>query len=73
MAKRTEKKPVPATEAKPMPKRPRTGIAVRLDMSPRDAERLAKCAEAKGLSKASYARMATLEMIRNDEAEGLTK
>ena len=71
MAKKPEKEPVPATKAKP--KRPRTGVAVRLDLSPKDADRLAKCAAAKGLSKASYARMATLEMIRADEAEGLAK
>jgi hypothetical protein len=66
MAKRQEKKVI---ATKSQAKRPRTAVAVRLDMTPRDAERLERCARAKGLSRASYARMATLERIKADEED----
>lgn len=41
---------------------------VRLDLSEADFERLEKCAKEKGLTKASYARMAVLKEIKIDEA-----
>jgi hypothetical protein len=40
---------------------------VRLELSEADHERLERCAQAKGLNKASYARMAVLDRIRADE------
>jgi hypothetical protein len=43
--------------------------AVRLDLTVADCLRLEDCAQRKGLSMASYARMAVLEAIRKDEAE----
>lgn len=45
--------------AKPMP--------VRLDLLPADYERLERQARARGLNKASYARMAVLERLKRDE------
>ncbi len=42
---------------------------VRLDLRPDDFDRLDRCAQRRGLSKASYARMAVLDLIRSDEAE----
>jgi hypothetical protein len=42
---------------------------VRLDLAVADCLRLEDCARRKGLSMASYARMAVLEAIRKDEAE----
>jgi len=47
----------------------RTGRAVRLDLQPADFERLERQATKRGLNKASYARMAVLERIRDDEAK----
>lgn len=47
--------------------RKRTGKAVRLDLSPKDHDRLEQASEARGLSKSSYARMAVLALIRQDE------
>ncbi|MDE2106398.1 MAG: hypothetical protein KGL39_54790 [Patescibacteria group bacterium] len=41
---------------------------VRLDLSLTDHQRLAALAEERGLSKASYARMAVLERMKADEA-----
>jgi len=41
--------------------------AVRLDLSPKDHERLERCAEARGLNLASYARMALLALVKADE------
>jgi hypothetical protein len=41
---------------------------VRLDLSGADHKRLERCAKARGLNKASYARQAVLEKIRADEA-----
>ena len=40
---------------------------VRLELSEADRETLARCAQVKGLNKASYARMAVLDRIRADE------
>ena len=47
----------------------RSGVAVRLELRPEDIERLERVASVKGLSKASYARMAVLAQIKKDEAE----
>jgi hypothetical protein len=41
--------------------------AVRLDISEKDHERLERCAEARGLNLASYARQALLARIKADE------
>jgi hypothetical protein len=41
--------------------------AVRLDLSPRDHQRLERNAAALGLSMSSYARMAVLERMKADE------
>jgi hypothetical protein len=51
------------------PKR-RLGNAVRLDLSDRDHERLNRVAKKKGLNMAAYSRMAILERLHKDEAEG---
>jgi hypothetical protein len=40
---------------------------VRLDLSPEDHARLQRCAKARGLNMASYARQAVLTAIRDDE------
>ncbi len=53
-----------------MPGRKRAGKAVRLDLSAKDHDRLDRAAQAKGLSKASYARMAVLDRLRQDEPTG---
>jgi hypothetical protein len=45
----------------------RLSKAVRLDLSPKDHERLERCAEARGLNLASYARMAVLALVKADE------
>ena len=50
-----------------IPTRKRTGKAVRLDLSAKDHDRLDRAAEGKGLSKASYARMAVLDRLKQDE------
>ena len=55
-------------EATATPARKRTGIAVRLDLSPKDHERMSKLAKRRGLTLASYARMVILE--RMDDEEG---
>jgi predicted HicB family RNase H-like nuclease len=49
------------------PSRKRTGKAVRLDLSPKDHERLERASAERGLSKSSYARMAVLALIKQDE------
>jgi predicted DNA-binding protein len=51
------------------PARKRSGKAVRLDLSPKDHDRLDKAAEERGLSKSSYARMAVLAYIKQDEED----
>jgi hypothetical protein len=67
MAKKaTGAKKVEATAA---PRR-RTGKAVRLDLSTKDHDRLERAAEDRGLTKASYARMAVLALIKQDEEGG---
>ena len=40
---------------------------VRLELSEADHVRLERCADGKGLNKASYARMAVLDRIKADE------
>jgi hypothetical protein len=40
---------------------------VRLDLSSTDHERLGRCARERGLTMASYARMAVLERLKTDE------
>jgi hypothetical protein len=67
MAKKTGAKKVEATAT---PARKRTGKAVRLDLSPKDHDRLEKAAEERGLSKSSYARMAVLALLKQDEDKG---
>jgi hypothetical protein len=64
MAKKvTGAKKVQAT-AKP---RGRSGVAVRLDLSEADHERLDRQARKRGLSKASYARMVILEKLNKED------
>ena len=50
---------------------PASSKAVRLDLSAGDHKRLERCADALGLSMASYARMALLERMRADEERGV--
>jgi hypothetical protein len=67
MAKKmTGAKKVAATTA---PRR-RMGKAVRLDLSEKDHDRLERAAEERGLSKSSYARMAVLALVKQDEEGG---
>jgi hypothetical protein len=61
------KKTTGATKVTATATRKRSGKAVRLDLSPRDHDRLEKAAEERGLSKSSYARMAVLALIKQDE------
>ena len=63
MAKKTGTKKMPATAA---PKR-RFANAVRLNLSDRDFERLERVADDRGLTKSSYARMAVIALIKQDE------
>jgi hypothetical protein len=49
------------------PGRPCTVKGVRLDLSPADHSRLAKLAKERGLTMASYARMALFERMKDDE------
>lgn len=58
--KRAKKRPKAATPG-------RSGRAVRLDLSEADHERLERCAKARGLNKASYARQAVFERMKADE------
>lgn len=48
---------------------PVTRKPIRLDVSPPDYDRAAICAEARGLTLSSYARMAVLDFIKRDERE----
>ena len=48
----------------------RSGRPVRLDMSEAAHERMAQLAAERGLSKASYARMAVLKPMKADKAKG---
>lgn len=61
------KKQVPKMQATASRTGNRVGKAVRLDLKPEDFERLEKQATARGLNKASYARMAVLERLKADE------
>lgn len=65
MAKKKAPMPV-ATTKKKAPRR--SGTPVRLDLRPEDMERLERVSQARGLSKASFARMAVLAMIKTEEA-----
>ncbi len=68
MAKKKSSPPEPIT---PEPIRSGRDVrTVRLDLRPDDFERLDLCAQRRGLSKASYARMAVLDLVRADEAAG---
>jgi hypothetical protein len=68
MAKKTSgAKPMPATASL---SRKRSGRAVRLDLSPKDHDRLERAAEDRGLSKSWYARMAVPALIKQDEETG---
>jgi len=60
MAKKTMKSRTLAQEGKP-------GRSVRLDLTATDHRRLESCARERGLSNASYSRMAVLERIKADE------
>jgi hypothetical protein len=67
MRMKTGAKKMPAVATpKATPKR-RLAIAVRLDLSDWDYERLERVAEERGLNKSSYARMAVLAYIKQDE------
>jgi hypothetical protein len=66
MARKRAKK-MPPTEVEREVKR------VRLDLQPADYERLERAAKSKGLNKASFARMAVLELIKAVEAQGGAK
>jgi hypothetical protein len=62
MAKKTGKaEPMDATRER------RTVKGVRLDLTPADHKRLAKLAKERGLTMASYARMALFERMKDDE------
>lgn len=67
MAKKTGAKNMQATAT---PTRKRVGKAVRLDLSPKDHDRLERASEERGLSKSSYARMAVLAFLKQDEEGG---
>jgi hypothetical protein len=47
----------------------RSGRPVRLDLTEADHKRMERLATERGLSKASYARMAVLRQMKADEAE----
>jgi hypothetical protein len=51
----------------------RAGRPVRLDLTEADHKRMERLATERGLSKASYARMAVLRQMKTDEAEGGAK
>jgi hypothetical protein len=51
------------------PPKKRTGIAVRLEIPPRDHERLSRLARERGLTLASYARQALYERMKDDEGD----
>ena len=62
MAKKKSPAPAPVPAA-----RKRDVHAIRLDVRPGDFERAAACAHRRGLTLASYARMALLDRIAQDE------
>jgi hypothetical protein len=47
--------------------RPGNRVAVRLDLAPRDRDRMERCAVGRGLPMSAYARQAVLAAIRADE------
>ena len=69
MAKKTTGAKKMGATATATPTRKRSGKAVRLDLSPKDHDRLEKVADERGLSKSSYARMAVLAYIKQDEED----
>jgi predicted DNA-binding protein len=65
MAKKTTRsKDVKTTHKQPATK------PIRLAITPEDHKRLDQCARQRGLTKASYVRMAILALIRKDEEGG---
>jgi hypothetical protein len=68
VAKKTASPAAKKTARNPTAIVDRVGPPVRLNLSLDDHARLEKCAKAKGLNKASYARMAVLERIKSDES-----
>jgi hypothetical protein len=48
----------------------RKGKAVRLDLAPPDMERLERLAKRRGLTKASFARMALFSLMEQEETGG---
>jgi hypothetical protein len=70
MAKKKAEVKVTATATASKPKG-RNVKAIRLDVSPSDYERAQKWAEARGLTLASYARMALLDFLKRDEKESV--
>jgi hypothetical protein len=55
--------------ATPTKKAQRTGMAVRLEIPPKDHDRLSRLAAIRGLSLSSYARMALFKLMWDDEKE----
>lgn len=74
MAKKKAEAKVPATtttkEAASKPKG-RNMKPIRLDVTPADYGRAEACAGERGLTLASYARMALLDFIKRDEKEAV--
>jgi hypothetical protein len=66
MVKKKVEAKVPATASKP---KGRNVKPIRLDVSPSDYDRAQACAESRGLTLASYARMALLDLLKRDEKE----
>jgi predicted HicB family RNase H-like nuclease len=61
------KKTAGANTVQATPTRKRRGKAVRLDIDPKDHDRLERAAKERGLTMASYARMALFERLKADE------
>ena len=68
MAKKREGPTMDAAAASPKPNRTTLGKAVRLELSPEDYARLDRRARELGLTKASYARMAVMRQLKNEDA-----
>lgn len=64
----TRKKVEEVVQATTRP-RARNTKPIRLDVSPSDYDRASVMAEARGLTLASYARMAMLDFLKRDEKE----
>jgi hypothetical protein len=56
-----------AVQATAKPNKGRTGIAVRLELTPKDHERMGRLARKRGLTLASYARMVVMERMNEEE------